>query len=169
VIENLTDQERLTLGRKLEETWLAHGEELFGYVLSWVRVKTDAEDVLQDVFLRLAQALAKGTIINNLRSYVYSIGRNEALRSIEKKKRIPVPSMELDSILVSAPQDLIDEEVTVSKSLMELPEEQREVIVLKLFQNFTFEEIGKITGVTLKTAASRYRYGIEKMGKGEKR
>lgn len=166
MIENLSDLERLALGRKLEEAWLAHGEELFGYVLSFVKVKADAEDVLQDVFLRLTKALAKGTIIENLRSYLYSIGRNEALRSIEKNKKIPISSVDLDSILVSAPQNLIDEEINVSRALMLLPEEQREVVVLKLFQNFTFEEIGKITGVTLKTAASRYRYGLEKMGKG---
>jgi len=167
--ENLNDLKPMAVGQKLEEAWLAHGEELFGYVLSFVVHKTDAEDVLQDVFLRLSKALTKGTVIKNLRSYLYSIGRNEAFRFIEKKKRNPLTSIDLDCILVSAPQGLVDEELNVSQTLMSLPKEQREVIVLKLFQDFTFEEIGKITGVTLKTAASRYRYGLEKMGKGGQR
>ncbi|MCA1596341.1 MAG: hypothetical protein LC772_07955, partial [Chloroflexi bacterium] len=44
-----------------------------------------------------------------------------------------------------------------------LPVEQREVLALKVFQGLTFKEIARATGISINTAASRYRYGIEKL------
>jgi RNA polymerase sigma-70 factor (ECF subfamily) len=51
----------------------------------------------------------------------------------------------------------------LAESLARLPEEQREVISLKVFEGFTFNEIARICGLTTNTAASRYRYGLSKL------
>jgi RNA polymerase sigma-70 factor (ECF subfamily) len=52
----------------------------------------------------------------------------------------------------------------VNRALEELPEEQREVVVMKLWGGLTFAEIGEAVGVPANTAATRYRYALEKMG-----
>jgi len=55
------------------------------------------------------------------------------------------------------------ERVMLQEALARLPNEQREVIHLKIHMNMTFAEIGQLTNVPLDTAASRYRYGLEKL------
>jgi len=54
-------------------------------------------------------------------------------------------------------------ELTLQKALGELPEKQREVVMMRIWSGMTLEEIGTATGVTLNTAASRYRYAIGKL------
>jgi RNA polymerase sigma-70 factor (ECF subfamily) len=49
------------------------------------------------------------------------------------------------------------------RALGTLPDDQKDVIILKVFQSFTFKEIAGICGLSINTAASRYRYGIEKL------
>jgi len=155
------------IGRHLESIWSSHGDELFGYVLSLVRVAADAEDVLQNAFVRLARAMSAGTAIDNLRAFLYRIARNEAFRLLETRKRTPVPACDLERILVEAPHRTVDEAADLSLALADLPVEQRDVIVLKLFHGLTFEEVAAVTGVGMKTAASRYRYGLQKLGRQE--
>ena len=151
------------IGRKLEETWNTIGDELYGYVLSMVRRAADAEDVLQNAFLRLARTLEKGTDVDNYRAYLYRIARNEALRLIEGRKRTPIPNNEMEEFIVESSSHFIEAEMDVTRILDSLPQEQREVVVLKLFQEFTFEEVAEVMGIGLKTAASRYRYALEKL------
>ena len=51
-------------------------------------------------------------------------------------------------------------------ALASLPAEQREIVILKLYHGMTFEEIGALVEISPNTAASRYRYGLEKLRKG---
>ena len=53
--------------------------------------------------------------------------------------------------------------IRMEKALSDLPDDKREVVVLKLWQEHTFEEISRICDIPLNTAASRYRYGIDKL------
>jgi RNA polymerase sigma-70 factor (ECF subfamily) len=56
-----------------------------------------------------------------------------------------------------------DELERVNAAMQELPPEQREVIVLKFFHGMTFSEIGRVAGISPNTAASRYRYALDKL------
>jgi RNA polymerase sigma-70 factor (ECF subfamily) len=51
----------------------------------------------------------------------------------------------------------------VAAALARIPDEQREVIVLRIFEGLSFREIAAVSGQSINTVASRYRYGIEKM------
>lgn len=57
----------------------------------------------------------------------------------------------------------VEAELALQKGLGELPDEQREVVMMRIWSGMTLEEIGAATGVTLNTVASRYRYAIEKL------
>lgn len=156
------DKEKVAL--LLEEAWTKHGDKLYGYVLSVTHSSSDSEDVLQNVFLRLARALEDDRDIENLRPYLFTIARNEALRLIEKSKKLPVPmDMGLQELPIGAPQEAVDDKTYVLHQLSQLPPEQKESVMLKLFSNLTFREVAEIVGVNLKTIASRYRYGLLKL------
>ena len=156
------DQEKVAF--LLEEAWTKHGDKLYGYVFSVIRSSSDCEDVLQNVFIRLAQALEDDRDIKNLRSYLFTIARNEAFRLIEKSKKLPVPMDDsLKDSAIPAPQEAVDDEHYVLHQLSQLPPEQKESVMLKLFGNLTFREVAEIVGVNLKTIASRYRYGLLKL------
>jgi len=93
--------------------------------------------------------------------------RNEANRSLAKriKRRTDGVSNpgEWDRLasVIDEPPDVPASQL--ARALGELPDEQREVIALKIFQDFSFREIASVCGLSINTAASRYRYGIEKL------
>ena len=57
----------------------------------------------------------------------------------------------------------------VGAAVLELPEDQRETVILKIYAGLTFAEIAELGGVSLATAASRYRYALEKLAESLKR
>ena len=64
---------------------------------------------------------------------------------------------------VSAADGRPDERLAIEQAMRELPAEQREVVHLKMFEGMTFQEIADVTGESINTVASRYRYAIEKL------
>jgi len=149
--------------RSVEEAWAEFGRRLYWFALSMVCSASDAEDVLQNVFLGLVRSIKSGSDVQNMRAYLYRAVRNEAWRL--KRMRSFESGVDIDMLplLVDAEQGRVDEALDVSQALAKLPLEQREVVVLKLFHDMTFDEIARMAGVSLNTAASRYRYGVDKM------
>ena len=122
-----------------------------------------AEEVLQELFLRLMRAARHAPSALENRAYVFRAARNEAYRALARRKRTAMPSS--DHLLeVSDPRNGSEaERIAMQEALIRLPEEQREVIHLKVFMGMTFEEISDCTHVSPNTAASRYRYALEKL------
>ena len=151
----------------LEQLYDRFGEKLYHYLILKLGSADDAEDVLQDVFCRLARYSVRLKFVRNLQAYVFRLARNEANRFLEKKIRrrgerediASFPQVFRDSFTNPDNQ----EARRVSRSLARLPENQREVIVLKVFEELTFKEIAVVCGLSINTASSRYRYGMEKL------
>jgi len=145
--------------------WKEYGKMLFGMMLSMLCSHHDAEEVLQDVFVKIAKNKDGIAGAKNMSGYIYTIARNEALSFLKKRKRIPEPTDPAQLWLVPADEkeSLGDESIRVAGLLAELPEEQRTVIVMKIYKNMTFDDIACAMGISLNTAASRYRYGMEKL------
>jgi RNA polymerase sigma-70 factor (ECF subfamily) len=120
---------------------------------------SEAEDVLQDTFLQLIRRASPP--IQPLHYLVRSF-RNRALnyrRSLWRRLR-----RELESEAWFEPcPNRHPHEFAAVRALASLPVEQREVIVLKIWHELTFDQIGKLCGVSVNTAAGRYRYGIQKL------
>lgn len=148
---------------KLDEIWEAWGGPLYGFVLSLVGCPKDAEDVLQDVFLALVKAFKGGLELQHPRAYLYRSARNEAHRHLRRRGRNALPISDERIMLVEAPPARQDEALDLSRALAALPVDQREVVVLKLHHAMTFQEIGDLLDVSPNTAASRHRYGLEKL------
>lgn len=119
----------------------------------------EAEDVLQDTFIAL---LKLGERPNQPAHYCVRAFRNRALnyrRSLWRRL-----SREWESLrwFERIPEEGPDERQAM-QALAELPREQREVIVLKIWHEYTFEEIGALLAVSPNTAGGRYRYGLQKL------
>ncbi len=144
-----------------------YGARLYHYLLAMLRSKDDAEEVLQNLFMRLAYKQKRLENVRNLTGYLFSAARNEAIRFIRKCKRHReiMGNFRNVALLESGDnRDILPEEVDrINRALTMLPQYQREVIVLKVYEGLSFREIARITKVFPNTAASRYRYGVEKL------
>jgi RNA polymerase sigma-70 factor (ECF subfamily) len=119
----------------------------------------EAEDVLQDTFLTLLRLPARP---ENPAHYCMRTLRNRALnyrRSLWRRlSREWESNRWFDRQAEESPT-----ETAAMQALAELPLDQREVIVLKLWNRCTFEEIGGLLEISPNTAAGRYRYGLQKI------
>jgi RNA polymerase sigma-70 factor (ECF subfamily) len=118
----------------------------------------EAEDVLQETFLAVMRLNAPPL---RLEHYCLKAFRNRALNYRRGLLRRMLREMESRNWFEPNPADAREE--YAMRQLAVLPAEQREVIALKIWQEFTFEEIGALTGVSPNTAAARYRYGLQKL------
>ncbi len=126
------------------------------------------EDVVHDVFVALAQSPDKLRLVGSLRSYLTTCAANLArdrLRAMRRRAR---------SVETHGPQDedgaapfaeLMQDETLrhLAAALVQLPEEQREIVVMHVTGGMTFRAIAAARGISTNTALSRYRYAIEKL------
>lgn len=152
---------------KLEELYDRYGEKLFHYLTIKLGSRSDAEDVLQDIFLRFSKYSISWRVIRNVEAFVFRIARNEANRFLRHRlSQNPASRSSPDfAKVISAEISGPDEQTknVLSNALARLPDEQREIIVLKIFEDLTFKEIASICDLSINTVSSRYRYGIAKL------
>jgi RNA polymerase sigma-70 factor (ECF subfamily) len=134
-----------------------HGPVLLAYVTSLVGDRSTAEDVLHQVFLKL---LGNQIVPDDPRPYLFRAVRNAALNSRRSAARhVPLE----DHAWLEMPAELVDEGLALQSAMRELPEEQREVIVMRIWGEMTLEEIAAVLELSQNTVASRYRYGLAKL------
>lgn len=145
------------------EAWERFSPEVFRYLAVLLGCRAQAEDVTQEVFLRLWPVARRDPSALECRAYVLRTARNEAWRRLAKERG--QPNTTTDGLLeIHDPrQGSETERVAIEEALLQLPHEQREVIHLKTYARMTFSEIAQMTDVSQNTAASRYRYAVEKL------
>lgn len=126
-----------------------------------------AEDVVQDVFISFVQSIEDFHLTGSLKGYLSKCVANRCRDCIrERQRRKTVATNEVEQAVSNGPVQLAirsEELQRLSRALMELPYEQRETIMLRLHGGLKFKAIAKLQEVSVKTAQSRYRYGIDKM------
>jgi RNA polymerase sigma-70 factor (ECF subfamily) len=149
----------------VELIWDRYARDLLAFLQAIVCSKHDAEDVLGAVFVRIVRKWRKLARAKCLNAYIYGIARNEAASFLRVKQRTrgsaPGGEVWLEPAEPGDERAELAEELQVA--LGRLPQSQREVVVLKVYRDKTFEEIGEMLGVSLNTAASRYRYAMERL------
>ena len=153
---------------ELARIYDAHAQALFSFVLNLTRSEADTRDVLQEVFVKLATQPSLLDSVRHERGFLLRVAHNEAInlmrRGTARERRDECFGTETNSIFV--PPNATDEQAfreAVSAAMTELPPEQRAVLHLKLWEDFTFEAIASTLGISPNTAASRYRYAIDKL------
>ncbi len=119
----------------------------------------EAEDLVQEIFAALVQM---PEVPERPAHYAVRALRNRAINFRRSFVRRVLREIESVRWFEKGPTESLPERIAM-RCLSDLPQEQREVIVLKIWHGHTFEEIGEIAGISPNTAAGRYRYGIQKL------
>jgi RNA polymerase sigma-70 factor (ECF subfamily) len=142
-----------------------HGPRLLVCARQWTRSLADAEDVVQEAFVRFwrhqrglgGEPLA--LVLTSIRRSALDLARREGRRQL-REQRAEDP-LEREPMLFEPLAEGDDRRSAIEGALQRLPEEQREVLALKIWGEQTFEQIGASLGVPPNTAASRYRYALK--------
>lgn len=154
----------LATGRQdaLGEIYDRHAASLYRHALALARLPADAEDLVQAVFVKLATTGADLLGVRTPASYLHWMlrttwvdARRRAVASERAEQGASQP--------LAGPSRTLIEGIDISRAVDELPPTQREVIVLHLVEGFSFREVGRMTGVSLFTAAARYRLAIGRL------
>jgi RNA polymerase sigma-70 factor (ECF subfamily) len=158
-----------------------HKGALYNFALRQIRTPTTAEDVVQDAFLRVVQNAADFKHEARFSTWLYTIARNlcidhlrkSALRkhpSLDEAKRGddgdgPTLGEQTADVRASVERQVTGVELQgrIVSAVDELPDDQREVFLLREVSNLPFKEIAEITGVPENTVKSRMRYALERL------
>ena len=152
----------------LERLYDKHAQALFAFLLNFTRHEADTRDLLQEVFIKLANRpdLLEG--VRDERSFLLRLAHNLAIDLIRRRATRQKQGEQLagETTPVFAPAIEPDESAfrtALSDALGELPADQRAAVHLKLWEGLTFDQIAELLEIPLNTAASRYRYGLDKL------
>ncbi len=146
-----------------------HFASIYGYVYRYVHNPTEAEDIVQETFIKVWRQLDKFKEGMGIRPWLFRIARNTAIDYLRKKKHIPFSQFgEPDEIAVfeDTGVNLMEESISredvasLNAAIDRLPEQYREIIVLRAEQGLTFDEIADMLGKPLNTVKSTYRRGL---------
>ena len=154
-----------TAEEMLEQAYDEHARSLFRYALAILGSADDVEDAVQEVWVRLARAHSRLMKTANLKAYLFAAARNAAFSILRSRLRRneAVGASPADAVGSRDEADRSVQSVVLRDCLMSLSVEQREVVLLKVYDSMTFDEIARTVGISANTAASRYRYGVEKL------
>lgn len=156
----------LAAGR--EEAYAAvydrYARRLLRTAVAMLHNQADAEDVVQEVFMSIVRSRQHLAKVENLAAYLFASLRRQVARHAAKQRREPKTTDRLDHTPESgASHPPAEQSHRLEHALLSLPAEQREVITLKIDAELTFAEIGQVLGINANTAASRYRYALQKL------
>jgi RNA polymerase sigma factor (sigma-70 family) len=135
------------------------------YARQWVgsRQTSDAEDAAQEGFVRFWKSRERA---DDPLAYLYTCVRSAAIdqhrQGVRRNARDAI-ACEHRTGWFEGSSDSVGNAIDVQDALAELPDEQREIVVLKIWGGLTFAQIARVEAISANTAASRYRYAIEKL------
>lgn len=145
----------------VEILWRRHADRLLLYAASLLSDRAGAEDVLQNVFVRLIAAGAPEDLESD-RGYLFRAVRNEALNALRSRRL----ARSVERPLFAAPADPVEaaEHADFGRradaALRSIPAEEREAVILKIWSDLSFPEAAAVTGVSEKTFEHRYYRGL---------
>ena len=145
--------------------WLArHGAALVLFARQWSASSADAQDAVQSGFVRFwkTRSAARDPL-----SYLYSCVRTAAMdlnRGERRRNTHEAAAGNRDQPHFLTPLEQSERQAAIENALKTLPDQQREVVVMKIWGGLTFAQIGQALGISMNTAASRYRYALERLG-----
>ena len=158
----MTGPRRDASGDRLADLYDRFAGTLFRHAAMILADRVAAADVVQNVFLKLAKA-GSGCDVE-WQAYLRRAVRNECYSVMRTRRRDIV--IAIDAALLESVEGVEErpaERLALEQALQQLPAEQREVVHLKVWEGMTFQEIADLTGESLNTAASRYRYATERL------
>lgn len=161
-----------------EEIIRRHKNKVYAYISLYIRDQALVEDLFQDTFMKVIQSVKAGKYYDNGKflSWVMRIAHNLIIDHFRRLKQLNVMSNDdyesdlFNSKKLSDPN--IEEHIIkiqirkdVRKLINQLPDDQKEVVILRHYAGLSFKEIADITDVSINTALGRMRYALINMRK----
>jgi RNA polymerase sigma-70 factor (ECF subfamily) len=149
----------------LWSVWLdQHGAALVLFARSWVPNRADAEDVVQEAFIRFWRSRDR---VAEPIAYLYASVKHCALdwhrgRDRQARREALVARPEAETLFAGA-EEQEERRAAIEATLCELPESQREVLVMTIWGRLSFPQIAEALEISVNTAASRYRYALARL------
>lgn len=154
-----------------------HNQRISSFIYSKVTDRDVTEDIFQDTFIKVIKTLKKGTYSEEGKflPWVMRIAHNLIIDHFRKNKRMPMfegsDDFNIFSVIgddkLNVEKQLIKDQIDTDLRLLieELPEDQKEVLLMRIYQDMSFKEISENTGVSINTALGRMRYALINMRK----
>jgi RNA polymerase sigma-70 factor (ECF subfamily) len=151
-----------TVSEMLRAFYAGHRQQLYTYALSITRQREAAEDAIQRTFQQL---LSRNALPADLRPYVFRCVRNAALDGLrrDQTRQESIFAGDGHAELTTPLSGPLLSAAEIDAQLQRLSPDERETIVLKIYNTLTFQEIAQLRDVPLPTVASWYRRGLEKL------
>jgi len=158
--------------KSLEILIVRHKQRIFSFILSKVLDREIAEDIFQDTFIKVINTLKRGAYNEEGKflPWVMRIAHNLIIDHFRRNKRIPkfnnTDDFDIFDVLgdeaLSIENQIIKEQILgdVRNLIQELPEDQKEVLLMRMYRDMSFKEIAENTDVSINTALGRMRYAL---------
>lgn len=154
-----------------------HQSKIFGFIYSKISDRDISNDIFQDTFIKVIKTLKSKSYNEEGKflPWVMRIAHNLIIDHYRKNKKMPMfreteefsifSIMSDDSLTIENKIIREQVEIDLKKLIEELPADQKEVLIMRMYQDMSFKEISEITGVSINTALGRMRYALMNMRK----
>ena len=158
--------------KSLEVLILRHKQRIYSFIYSKVLNRATTEDIFQDTFIKVINTLKKGKYNEEGKflPWVMRIAHNLVIDFFRKNNRMPkfrnTDEFDIFSVLsddsLNAETQLINDQIhnDVKELIKDLPNDQREVLIMRLYKDMSFKDIAESTDVSINTALGRMRYAL---------
>lgn len=143
-----------------------HRQGLYGYALSFYGQEAPAADAVQELWLGFLADVENLAGVANVRAYLYRSLRNRVLDEFRRRKRERGALAQNTPVTLVKPRDTVasrEDAEKLNQALARLPEEQREVVLLRIYGEMKFADIADVLQASTKTVESRHRLALEKL------
>jgi len=154
-----------------------HQSKIFGFIYSKISDRDISNDIFQDTFIKVIRTLKSKSYNEEGKflPWVMRIAHNLIIDHFRRNKKMPmfreteefsIFSIMSDNSLTIENKIIQDQvEIDLRKLIEELPADQKEVLIMRMYQDMSFKEISELTGVSINTALGRMRYALMNMRK----
>jgi RNA polymerase sigma-70 factor, ECF subfamily len=147
----------------ITQIWIDFHKELKGYITKMVKNQADADDILQEVFLKIIRNSARVNMAKNIRQYIYGIVRNTIRDHFRTK---PTIGMEIPVVATEEEDQFLNATIAdccVKPFIEQLPEKYKEALLLTEFQGVSQKDLAVKQNISYSGAKSRVQRGKEKL------
>jgi len=149
-----------------------HQSKIYGFIYSKIANRDIADDVFQDTFMKVIKTLRSNSYNEEGKflPWVMRISHNLIVDHYRKNKKMPMlretEEFSIFSVLTDSSLNIEGRIITdviendLKKIIQELPDDQKEVLMMRIYQDYSFNEIAELTGVSINTALGRMRYAL---------
>lgn len=176
IVNDISDEQILSLLRvetSYEQGFKAlmqkYQERLYWQIRRMVTEHDDANDVIQNTFIKVFKSIHKFEGKSKLYTWLYRIATNESITFLNKKKKKSTSSMDdeesglANQLKADAFFDGDEAQIRLQQAISELPEKQKEVFNLRYFNEMTYQEMSELIGTSVGALKASYHHAVKKI------